>query len=134
MAHTVVSTSTLQWTPPSAAVNSGQSAFVQQASYNEQNVGTIGVPPATPPLTVFQIPFGSVSKAKHMTIKNLMTSDIDVALNGSADPITLPPGGKMSYECPVDASTGVSPLTEAAVTVLVSPTNSEKIEYWVFGD
>lgn len=135
MAYTVISTTTLQWTPPSAAVNSGQSAFTHQAAYNAQNVGAIDVPASTPPSTVFDIPFGSVGKAKCLVVKNLMTTDVDVKLNGSGTVnFTLPPGGKFSYECPVDPTTGTYPLIEASITTLATPTNLESVQYWVFGD
>lgn len=134
MAHTVVFSASVQWTPPSAPTNSGQSAFTFQASYNAQNTGSHDVPSGTAPATEFPIPFGSVNKAKLLVIKNLMTTDVNVKLNGSTDLITLAPQGMMSFNNPTDPTTGTNPLTEASVIILTSPTNVEAIQYWVFGD
>lgn len=135
MASTVVLQSTIQWTPPAAPTNSGQSAFTIQASYNAQNVGTIDVPSGTAPATSFSIPFGSVGKARVLIVKSLMTSDVDVKINGSTDPIfTLAPGGSFRYEAPVDPTTGIRPITSASFAILVAPTNSESVQYWIMGD
>lgn len=135
MANTVVLQSSVQWTPPSAPANSGQSAFTTQASYNAQNVGAIDVPSGTSPSTSFSIPFGSVGRARVLIVKSLMTSDVDVKINGSTDPIfTLAPGGSFRYEAPIDPSTGTHPITSASFAVLVAPTNSESCNFWVMGD
>lgn len=135
MASTLVSTSSVQWTPPAAPVNSGQSSFVLQASYNAQNVGTLDVPSGTAPATIFAIPFGSVGKAKYLRVKNLMTTDVDVRINGSTDPIfSLAPQGSFTYEQATDPSDGTYPLTSASVEVLISPTNLASVQFWVYGD
>jgi hypothetical protein len=135
MANTVVLQSSIQWTPPSAPANSGQSAFTTQASYNAQNVGSIDVPSGTIVSTEIDIPFGSVEKARVFIVKSLMTSDVDVKINGSADPIfSLAPGGSFRYEAPIDPSTGVYPITSASITILVSPTHIEQLNFWVMGD
>lgn len=134
MAYTVVFTGTLQWTPPAAPANSGQSSFTVQASYNAHNVGTLDIPSGTAPATEISIPFGQVNQAKFMVVKNLMTTDVDLKLNGSADLVTLPPQGQHMFICPVDPTDGVNPLTEASVTVLASPTSVQSVQFWVYGD
>lgn len=135
MASTVVTQSSVQWTPPAAPANSGLSTFTVQASHNAQNVGTIDVPSGTAPATSFSIPFGSVGKAKVLIVKSLMTSDVDVKINGSTDPVfTMAPGGSFRYEAPVDPTTGVNPITSASFAVLVAPTAVESVQYWVMGD
>ena len=135
MASTISVQTSIQWTPPSAPTNSGQSALTFQASYNAQNVGTLDVPSGTPPAAVFDIPFGSVGKAKALIVKSMMTSDVDVKLNGSASvAFTLPPQGKFEYETPMDPSTGTYPMTSASITTLATPTNTETLMFWVVGD
>jgi len=134
MAHTVVFTGTLQWTPPAAPANSGQSSFTVQASYNSHNVGSLDVPSGTAPATEIAIPFGQVSEARFMVVKNLMTTDVDLKLNGSADLISIPPQGQHMHICPVDLTDGANPLTGASVTVLATPTSVQNILFWVYGD
>jgi hypothetical protein len=135
MANIVITQSTISWTPPSAPVSSGQSAFTTQASYNAQNVGAIDVPSGTTPMTVFNIPFGSVDKVRVLIVKSLMTSDVDVGINSSSDPVfTLAPGGSFRYEAPIDPITGTHPIVSASFTILVAPVNTEAVQFWVFGD
>jgi pectate lyase len=134
MANTVIFTGTLQWTPPAAPTNSGQSSFSVQASYNAHNVGSLDIPSGTAPATEIQIPFGQVNEARFMVVKNLMTTDVDLKLNGSVDLITLPPQGQHMWICPVDLTDGANPLTEASITVLTSPTVVQNILFWVYGD
>jgi hypothetical protein len=135
MASTVVTQSSVQWTPPAAPANSGLSTFTVQASHNAQNVGTLDIPSGTAPATVFNIPFGSVGKAKVLIVKSLMTSDIDVKINGTTDPIfILAPGGSFRYEAPSDPTTGVRPVISASFATLVAPTAVESVQFWVMGD
>ena len=82
MSSTATVSLSLQYTPPSAAANSGNVSFQTQTSHNAQNVGNIDVNPADPTLTEFPVPFGAVGQAKVLVIKNLMTSDIGVRING----------------------------------------------------
>jgi hypothetical protein len=134
MANTAIFSATLQWTPPSAPVNSGQSSFSLQLSYNAQNVGAIDVPASTPPATVYDIPFGAVSKAKLIVVKNFMTSDVDLSINGSLDLISIAPSGMVMYGAPADPTTGAHPIASASVKTLDTPSNLGRIEYWIYGD
>ena len=134
MANVVVTSIGVQYTPPSAPVNSGQCTFTLQAAYNAQQVGQIDVPSGTSPSTVYNVAFGYVSKAKLMVIKNMMTSDVNVSLNGSLDVVTLPPQGMFIYGCPSDPTIGTHPLASASITTLVSPTSLESLQTFVFGD
>jgi hypothetical protein len=133
MANTAVFSASIQYTPPAAPANSGLPSFSLQASYNAQQVGQIDVPSGTAPATVFNVAFGYVNKAKLLVIKNLMSTDVAVRLNGSTDPnFCLPPGGMITYSAAVDPST--YPLVSASVTVLTAPAATEYIQTFVFGD
>jgi type 1 fimbria pilin len=134
MAYTVVFTGNLQWTPPSAPSGSGQSAFTVQASYSAHNVGTLDVHPGISPGTSISIPFGQVGAAKLVVVRNMSTADIDLSLGGSSDMVSISPQGMHVYASPVNLSDGDNFLSEASVTVLSSPSSTQQIHFWVFGD
>jgi len=135
MANTTIFSATVQWTPPSAPVNSGQSVFSLQLSYNAQNVGTIDVPDSTAPATVYDIPFGAVSKAKMLIVKNFTALDLDLSINASADLISIPPSGMVMFGAPIDP-TGPSdhPIESASLKTRGTSTSLARAEFWVFGD
>lgn len=82
MSSQATSNTSLQWTPPNAAPNSGNVLYSVVANYNAQNVGQIDIlPTQTPPLP-FSIPFGSVTQCLMLVIKNSQATDIGVLLNG----------------------------------------------------
>ena len=133
MPTNVTVTTNLQWTPPSAPVNSGNASMSVVASINAQNVGSIDVQTTDTSPTTFAIPFGSISAAKVLLIKNMMSSDISVRLNGdNADTFRIPSGGAIHYAAP--ATPGSVPISSVTVITTVTPTQVETIHYFVFGD
>jgi len=133
MSSTVTVSRTIQFTPPSAPVNSGTGTISTQAIYNSQNVGDIDVQITDASGTSFSIPFGSVGAAKVAIVKNLMSADIGIRINGSvADNFKLPSGGVFSYES--SSAPGSDPLSSITVITTATPTQISNISYWVFGD
>lgn len=133
MPSQATATLSLQYTPPSAPTNSGNAVFSLSASFNAQNVGQIDVNPSDTAPTTFPIPFGSVSKAKILVIKNLGTTDIGVRLNGSpSDNFQISAQGELAYVCQTAPAT--TPITSASIVTTASPPAVETIQYWVFGD
>lgn len=133
MASTVTLTVGVQYTPPSAPTNSGVASFTTQASCNAQNVGQIDVQPTDAPSSLFPVPFGSVGYGKVVVIRNLMTTEVGVRLNGEVtNRFRLPAGGELVYATPIAPS--LEPLASVTLVTTASPTNPENILYWVFGD
>jgi len=121
------------WTPPAAAVNSGNSTVSAQGTENSQSVGKVDVPSGTIIGTTFDIPFQGVSGAKLFTIQNMMSSDIGVRLNGAAtDNFRLAPGQMLAMAGPAVAAS--NPLSSVTVVTTASPAQTELIYYWVMGD
>ena len=126
-------TLSLQYTPPSAPANSGSAVFQLTASFNAQNVGQIDVNPVDLPAAIFVIPFGSVAKAKILVIKNLLSADVGVRLNGAvADTFQLSTQGEFAYICQTAPTT--TPVISASIVLTASPLAIETLQYWVFGD
>lgn len=123
----------LQWTPPFAALNSGNSSFNLSAQYNAQNVGQIDVPGATPAATVFPIPFGTVSSAKVLVVKNMMSTDVGIRFNGAvADNFQVAAGACVAVFAP--AAPVANPLTSISVVTTAVPGATEQLSFWVYGD
>jgi hypothetical protein len=134
-ASTFNSTLNIQYTPPSAPANSGVASLVVGGTYNGGQAGSIDVPTTiiVSPPTVIPVPFGSVAAAKLLIIRNNMSSEIGVRLNGAvANTFNLPPGGEFVYAVPT--TPGAIPLTSADVIPTVVPTVTEQIHFFVFGD
>lgn len=133
MSSTAVVTLGIQYTPPSAPVNSGQSSFSTSSVYNSQNVGQIDVQPTDIPATIFIIPFGSIASAKVAVIKNLMSSDIGVRINGAvADNFKISAGGELIYACQIAPSS--NPMASISIVTTATPGSIENVSYWIFGD
>lgn len=122
----------IQWTPPGAAANSGNSTLSTQGTENAQSVGKIDVVPATP-IGAIPVPFGMVGAAKLCVIQNLMSTEIGIRLNGHlTNDFTLGPGQRFSVDGPVAGST--TPLTSVEVVTTAAPATTEFINWWIFGD
>jgi hypothetical protein len=134
MSTNASTTFNLQYTPPSAPAGSGTAVFVLPVTFNAQCVGQIDLQPIITPPDVISIPFGGVAKAKLLIIKNLMSNDIGVRLNGSVtDSFDLCTMGEFIYISPTNPL--ASPITAAVVVALIAPLATvESIQYWVFGD
>src|SRR5271157_1315630 len=72
----------LQYTPPNAAINSGNILYQVIANYNAQNVGAFDILSTEIAPITNQIPFGSVSQCLMLIIKNGQATDIGIKLNG----------------------------------------------------
>lgn len=123
----------IQWTPPGAPDNTGNSTLSVQGTENAQSVGELDVPSSTTVGTELAVPFGTVDAAKLLVIKNSLSAEVGVKLNGSLTAnFTLGPGQIMAIAGPT-AGTG-TPLTSASVTTTAAPTATEQVQYWVMGD
>ena len=126
-------TLTVQYTPPSAAVNSGLASVAITGTENAQSVGRLDVPAGTSIDTVIPVPFGAVDEAKVCIVQNLMSSAVGIRLNGAiADDFELGPGQTFAL---LGAVVGlVTPLTSLDIVTTVDPTVTEFCNYWVMGD
>lgn len=123
----------VSWTPPGAALNSGNSTFQVQASCNGQSVGQIDVPTTYTPGTQLNIPFGNIASAKVVIIKNMMSGEVGVRLNSAVtNTFNLPPGGEFAYASP--ASPTAVPLTAVSIAPLAAPATTESCYFFVYGD
>jgi hypothetical protein len=121
------------FTPPGANVNSGQSSFPSQGTYGAQCSGNIDVPSGTVLGTSYSIPFGSVAAAKLLIVKNMMSSDIAVRLNGAVtDTFRIAAGGEFMYASP--ATPSGTPLASALFMTTASPTADEQVLFVTLGD
>lgn len=123
----------LTFTPPGAPVNSGQSSFPTQGTYGAQCSGNIDVPASTVIGTTYAVPFGSISAAKFLIIKNMMSSEIAIRLNGAVtDTFRLAAGGEFMYASP--AAPGATPLASASILTTASPSADEQVLFVALGD
>jgi len=123
----------LKYTPPGAPANSGVAALTVAGTYQAGQSGTTDVQPGTNVGTVFAIPFGSISAAKLVVIRNNTSAEISVKLNGSS-PVNfnLPAGGEFVYSAPTAPQ--ANPMTSLSFLTTVDPTEIERVQWWVFGD
>jgi hypothetical protein len=129
----VTVTASVQWTPPSAPANSGNATFNVVAQVNAQNVGQIDVQTTDAPATVFALPFGSVAAAKVLVIKNMMSSEVGVRINGAvANNFRVPAGGMVVYAAPV--APGAEPWTSVSVVTTATPAAIENVQFFIYGD
>ena len=123
----------LQYTPPAAPANSGVASLAVAGTYNAGQPGNIDVPSGTAISTVFPIPFGSVSDTKLCVIRNNMSSDLGVRINGAvANNFELAPGGVFMYAG--SAAPATDPLTSVSVVTPAVPATLEKVLFWTVGD
>ena len=123
----------VSYTPPGASLNSGNSTFQLQATYNGQSVGQIDVPSTFTPGTQIDVPFGNIAATKVVIIKNMMSVEVGVRLNGAVtNTFNLAPGGECAYATPSAPSS--VPLTSAGVVPVAAPSTTESCYYFVFGD
>jgi hypothetical protein len=133
MAFTATANLSLVYSPPSGPVNSVTATMATACVHNAQNVGVLDVPAGTSPSTVFPIPFGSVSSAKLLVIKNTSNDEIGVQLNSSASDIyRISAGGFMAIGMSSDPTADA--VTDATVTWINAAVSLQTIQFWVFGD
>lgn len=131
--QTVSVTSGILWTPPFSPPNSGSSSFDIGASYNAQNVGQIDVPGGTLSGAILPIPFGTVTTAKVLIVKNMMSSDVGVRFNDStSDSFQVAPGAVVGIFMP--KSPVGNPVASASFVTKAVPGSTETLSFFVFGD
>jgi hypothetical protein len=133
MADTATIGFSVTWTPPLAPVNSGQSTMNVQTVYNGGPTGSIDIPTGTIVGTTFDIPMAALSAAKTVIIKNMMSTEIGIRINGSiTNNFNLPPGGMFAV-AGATAPLAV-PLTAVTIVTTADPTVTERVHYFAFGD
>jgi len=103
----------IQYTPPNAATNSGNVAYMVTSPYNAQNVGQFDILSSEVAPITNSIPFGSVSQCLMLIIKNGQATDIGLRINGGAKL-----AGKtavISGTAPTMTISGLSGMTSAAI-------------------
>lgn len=121
----------LQYTPPGSAVNSGLLSYTVTASCAAQNVGQIDITSSANPSDVIDIPFGSVGESKIFAVKNLGANEYGLKLNGTLV-MNLAPGAQFVHAANVAPNS--NPLTGASIVVLNTPSSTDYVQYFVFGD
>lgn len=123
----------LQYTPPGSPVNSGVASIPVAGTYNAGQSGSIDVPTTATVGEVIPIPFGSVTAGKLVVIRNNLSAEVSVKLNGSS-PVNfnLPPGGEFMYAAPT--APGASPMTSVSIVLTAVPSVTERMIYFVMGD
>ena len=123
----------LQYTPPGSPANSGVASLPVQGTYNAGQSGTIDVPTTATIGDIYPIPFGSVQAGKLVDIRNNLSAEVSVKLNGSGSVnFNIPPGGEFAYLAPTAPT--ASPLASASVILTAIPLVTERFSYFVFGD
>jgi hypothetical protein len=123
----------LQYTPPGSAVNSGIAALPAAGTYQAGQAGTVDVPTTANVGDVYPIPFGSVQAGKLVVIRNNLSAEVSVKLNGSGSVnFNIPPGGEFMYAAPT--APGANPLTSVSLVLTAVPTVVERLIYFVLGD
>lgn len=129
----VTVTASVQWTPPSAPANSGNATFSVVAQVNAQNVGQVDVQTTDAPASLFPMPFGSVAAAKVLIIKNMMSSEVGIRINGAvANNFRVPAGAVVIYAAPV--APGAEPWTSATIVTTATPAAIENVQFFIYGD
>lgn len=132
-ADNFTATLNLVYTPPGSPAGSGVAALAQAGTYQAGQAGSIDVPPGTTVATVIPIPFGSVSAAKMLVVKNNMANEVGVRLNGAgSNTFNIPPGGFFAYVVPT--TPGAVPLTSASIVTTVDPSTTDRTNFYVLGD
>lgn len=133
MASTATTNLTLQYTPPAGPANSATATFSVATAHNAQSVSNLDITSGTAPATTFAVPFGSVASAKILIIENATQDDIGIQLNTSgSDIFHLTAGG--TFQIAMSADPSVTPLVDATVQILTSPTTTQSVKTFVFGD
>ena len=124
---------TVQYTPPSAAANSGLGTLAFTGTENAQSIGRLDIPNGTSVATVLPIPFGAVGAAKVCIVQNLMSTAVGVRLNGAvADDFELGPGQTFALIGGVPG--GTLPLVSVDIVTTADPAATEFALFWVMGD
>jgi len=122
MTNAATATLAIQYTPPNAAVNSGNVLYPIVANYNAQSVGQFDIMSSeTAPLTN-TIPFGSVTQCLMLIIKNGQATDIGVKINGGVN--LAGNAASITFAAGINTITGLSGMTQAMVGQTISLGNA----------
>lgn len=99
--------------------------------YNAFLVGELDVPNATAGSTAYSIPFGSVTNATGVWIRNATGQDLTLKINGSAALHLIKTGSDVVL--PADGVSG-GPLTAVSLTTTATQSGEGQIEFFVAGD
>ncbi len=123
----------LQYTPPGSPANSGNVSYAVTATCQAQNVGQIDISTSASPGDTVSIPFGSVQDAKVLVIKNLGSNEYGIRINGAgSNTFSLVPNGEFviaGSTIPSDTS-----VTSLSIAVLSTPSSTDYLQYFVYGD
>jgi hypothetical protein len=132
-ADNFTATLSIQYTPPGSPANSGVASFASGGTYQAGQAGTIDVTSAATIGEVFPIPFGSVAAAKMLIVRNGLSAEVGVRLNGAgSNTFNVPPGGEFAYIVPT-APLAV-PLTSVSLVTTAVPVSTERAIFAIFGD
>lgn len=109
-------------------------SFAVTVSYAAISAGTIDIPAsaAVGPAT-FTVPFGAVSGANGLLVKNNTANPLGIRLNGSSGDIyQIAPNGVLMHWAPKPGVAVTTPLTAAVVTIGI--TDGGSVDYVVLGD
>jgi hypothetical protein len=128
-------TASLTYTPP-LGTSPCTVSFGTQENYVPSSVGTLDVPIGTAAQTAIPIPFGTVTVADFLVVRNRSNQDMGLRLNGipaaTAVLYQIPPNGQVVIAFPTPP--GGSPLTSAHVdTTVMQAGVVGLIDYWVLG-
>lgn len=75
----------------------------------------------------------TLAAAKTVAVKNMMSTEIGIRINGSlTNNFNLPPGGVFTV---AGATAPVAnPMTAVTIVTTADPTVTERVHYWAFGD
>lgn len=125
----------LTYTPPLATTQQ-QVPFSNAENYVPSSVGVLDIPIGTAANTAISVPFGTISVADVVVVKNNGNQDLGVRINGvPTSPAVLyqiPPGGVLAITHPVVPGGGA--ITSLALdTTVIQATVVGTVDYYVFG-
>jgi len=105
-------TASLGYTPPGGGSGSATAVLTATAPYTAESIGIMDIPASTIEGVEFQIPFGTISEAFCLVIKNTNSQSMGVRFNAvvgvGPDEYQMPPGGELIINHPVGAGTTVA--------------------------
>lgn len=106
-------TTSLQYTPPNAATNSGSVLYPIQVPYNAQSVGSFDILNTETAPVVNNIPFGSITQCLSLVIENGQATDIGIKINGGVQ--LSGTAASISFATGVNTITGLNGMAQEMV-------------------
>jgi len=110
---TATLTTSLQYTPPNAATNSGNVLYPVVASYNAQSVGQFDIQSTQSAPVINVVPFGSVTQCLMLMVKNNQATDIGIKINGGVQLSGVT--ASITFSAGINTISGLSGMTSALV-------------------